>query len=172
VHARCSVVALVRGWDSCAQQRYWIQRRLFLERCDDKSSDLDELVAYLSEATLHKDTDVLDYWKKNGDRYPKLKRAAQHILAFPGSTGTLERQFSIAGAIQRARRNRIGSEFVEGLIMLREYKKKVITTQMLQKFNLKPAEKTNKKRLGTTTGPTTSTKKKRSAPVSTKGKKP
>ena len=40
---------------------------------------------------------VLDWWKRNGGKYPNLSMSARHILAVRATSSAAEREFSAAG---------------------------------------------------------------------------
>ncbi|KAL9673229.1 hypothetical protein QQ045_029483 [Rhodiola kirilowii] len=68
------------------------------------NTSIDELTQYLSEppALLH--TDVLEWWKVNSSRYPRLSLMARDFLAVQATAATPEQVFSIKGdEIQKQR---------------------------------------------------------------------
>ena len=56
---------------------------------------------YLGESTLGIDEgkDVLQWWKRNEERYPVLARMARNVLAIPITTVASESTFSLSGRI-------------------------------------------------------------------------
>ena len=63
-------------------------------------------------------TSSLEYWAQAFSRYPIIAQAAQKYLCIPASNATLERSFSKAGHIVRARRARLLEEHVKELSFL------------------------------------------------------
>jgi len=57
------------------------------------------------------------FWAKSGDAYPRLIKLARTFLSIPASSGSVERLFSVAGAIVRARRSKLSSVTVESLLL-------------------------------------------------------
>jgi hypothetical protein len=57
------------------------------------------------------------YWAANGSRYPRLAELARIFLSVPASSGSVERLFSVSGAILRARRGRLTAQTVESLLL-------------------------------------------------------
>ena len=62
----------------------------------------------------------LEYWKKNETKFPLLSKLAAKYLSFPATSGSVERLFSIAGAIGRARRSRLSLENIEKILCCRD----------------------------------------------------
>lgn len=81
---------------------------------------LRELQEYLAEPIAEQETDPLEFWKTKASDYPRLASLARRILSIPASSGSVERLFSAAGALARARRSKIEIQKVEELIMFRE----------------------------------------------------
>jgi hypothetical protein len=80
----------------------------------------DELSTYMSE-TLSR-MEPLRFWKANESKFPRLAAAARRFLAVPASSSDVERLFSIAGALQRARRARLNCSTIEDLLLYRDYR--------------------------------------------------
>jgi hypothetical protein len=64
----------------------------------------EEIDTYMKDDVLGPTGSPLVYWRKNSQKFPKLSQLAKRYLAFPASSGSVERLFSIAGSIARARR--------------------------------------------------------------------
>lgn len=101
------------------------QNSLFsiLEEIDEGTSNgtlLEEFNNYTKEKIEEESCDPLEYWKSNKQRFPFLSQLARRVFSIPASSGSVERLFSIAGAIARARRAKISLERVEMLIMNKE----------------------------------------------------
>ena len=75
---------------------------------------------YCNSAT---ESDVLPevYWSKMSSIYPRLSKLARTLLSIPASSGSVERLFSVSGAIVRARRSRLTAKTVESLLLTMEY---------------------------------------------------
>lgn len=78
-----------------------------------------ELDTYLKSP--YSTEDILQFWKTNCTNYPKLARLAVICLGMPASSGSVERLFSVSGALQRARRASLLPETIEKLILVAEY---------------------------------------------------
>ena len=70
-----------------------------------KQSSSAELENYLDTADFS--GNPLDFWRVNGDKFPRLCVTAKQVFCAPGSTAAVERIFSIAGYILCQRRNRL-----------------------------------------------------------------
>ena len=79
----------------------------------------DELNAYLKGKKV--EVNPLSFWKDNEHRYPTLSKLAEHYLAVPASSASIERLFSVAGCIARARRSRLSVKTVEMLLTYQKY---------------------------------------------------
>jgi len=64
------------------------------------------------------------YWAKmsSTNTYPRLAKLARTLLSIPASSGSVERLFSVSGAIVRARRSRLAAPTVESVLLAMEYK--------------------------------------------------
>jgi len=89
-----------------------------------------ELDVYLKDSYLSLDCDPLIYWRKNQKTFPALANLARVYLAIPASSGGVERVFSVAGAIARARRARITVETLEAVLLTREEKRRLSSCKM------------------------------------------
>ena len=102
----------------------------FVEESSTKSSSgnstnaVAELSEYLAEPLISRDTNPLTYWKAKEaeNRFPTLCRMARKYLAFPASSGSVERLFSIAGAICRSRRARITMKTLSNILLYRDFR--------------------------------------------------
>ena len=57
-----------------------------------------------------------EYWVKEAVHYPVLSKLARKYLSIPASSASVERLFSVCGAIIRARRARLSANTVEALL--------------------------------------------------------
>ncbi|CAN0351961.1 unnamed protein product [Discosporangium mesarthrocarpum] len=62
--------------------------------------------------------DVLAWWAKHQHGFPYLARLAVVHLAIPATSATSERVFSGVGDTVAKKRNRMGSEMVDALVVL------------------------------------------------------
>jgi len=62
----------------------------------------------------------LHFWHEHATKFPYLAIIARRYLGMPASSGSVERLFSIAGAIARSRRAKINVETVEKLLCLKD----------------------------------------------------
>ena len=88
----------------------------------------EEVEEYLNVSRQGEADDPLVFWKKNSSRFPTLSLLAKQYLAFPATSGSVERLFSVAGAIMRARRAKITAANMERMLCCRE---KLKITQIL-----------------------------------------
>lgn len=58
---------------------------------------VDELTQYLSESIVPMQTDVLDWWKGNSGRYPRLSNMARDFLAVQATSAAPEEIFCVKG---------------------------------------------------------------------------
>jgi hAT family protein len=88
-------------------------------------SILSDYYKYVMEPNEPPECDPLQFWKKEGAKFRSLQIVARMVLGIPASTGSVERLFSIAGAIGNARRSNLAITAVEHLIMRRERQKEM-----------------------------------------------
>lgn len=81
-----------------------------------------EVDAYLRLPRVSKSSDPLDFWNKNQKTFPELSKLARIYLGFPASSGSVERLFSVAGSIFRARRAGMTIKTLESVLFYREMK--------------------------------------------------
>lgn len=62
----------------------------------------------------------LTFWKKNAGSYPLLAKLAALCFGIPATSGSVERLFSIAGSLQRARRSSLNADTIEQLVLVGE----------------------------------------------------
>jgi hAT family C-terminal dimerisation region len=80
----------------------------------------DEIQEYLSLPNLEETANPLVFWREQENNLPILSRLARRFLAVPAISGSVERVFSIAGALGRARRARIEINNTEDILLYRE----------------------------------------------------
>ena len=72
-------------------------------------------------------TDILGWWKEHEKMFPILSHVAKIVLTIPCSSAKSERTFSCAGNFLNLKRNRLGSNKLEELVILKENKKPLLT---------------------------------------------
>jgi hypothetical protein len=88
----------------------------------DKLTVEQELDKYLKIDCLDANSNPLLFWRRNEQKYPRLFQLAKVFLSIPASSGSVERLFSIAGSIARARRARLSVGQLEKILLVREYR--------------------------------------------------
>lgn len=83
---------------------------------------LEEIEEYSKEPNLPGSSSELVYWRRHQTKYVKLSSLAKKYLSIPASSGGVERLFSVAGSIARARRNRLTPKTLETILMYREWR--------------------------------------------------
>lgn len=107
-----------------------------------------EIDEYLDEMLSTEDQCPMAYWKKNQTRLPILSGIARKYLAIPASSAGVERIYSIAGAIARARRTRISVSNIANILQYRQYHLPGLKDKMLKRK--KSSRLKNSKRKKTT----------------------
>ncbi len=79
------------------------------------SNNKDELELYDQEAAPNKydKGDLLEYWSRNRDRYPRLSLFAKDLFSIQSSTAQVERDFSFLGEMISDRRTRLRASKIE-----------------------------------------------------------
>ena len=80
----------------------------------------DEVERYLALPKEPKNVAPLSFWENHEKTFPILAKLCKKYLSLPASSGAVERLFSIAGAIGRARRARITSPNMEKTLCVRQ----------------------------------------------------
>ena len=78
-----------------------------------------ELDRYLDEEMVNmhtKNSNVLDWWKVVGTRFPTRRRIARDIYAIPVTTVASESAFSTSGRVLSEHRSRLTSKMLEALM--------------------------------------------------------
>jgi hypothetical protein len=85
-----------------------------------QKSDLD---LYLLEPLFdrRKELDILEYWKSDQYRYPRLSQMARDVLTVPLTTVALESAFSSGGRTLDKYRNCLLPDNVEALVCCRDW---------------------------------------------------
>ncbi|CAG7717945.1 unnamed protein product, partial [Allacma fusca] len=80
------------------------------------SSTRGEIQRYMDLKYENESSDPLEFWKEQMSNFPILSQLARIYLGFPASSGSAERLFSIAGALQRLRRSRLKWSTIEQML--------------------------------------------------------
>ena len=86
-----------------------------------RSEENDEIKRYLGGRVEGLDEDPLKFWSLNATMFPTLSKLARIYLGIPASSGSVERMFSISGALQRSRRARLSWVTIEKILCYRDY---------------------------------------------------
>ena len=78
----------------------------------------DELDRYLAEPACPLLT-PLEYWRKVGDRFPRLSQLARKVYTVPGTTVNVERLFSTAGWMVGRFRTSLQPETLQAIVLIR-----------------------------------------------------
>jgi hAT family C-terminal dimerisation region len=84
----------------------------------------DEVTIYLKNFPREPNSDPLDFWRRQEHLFPVLSKLARTYLAIPASSGSVERLFSISGALQRSRRASLTNKMIEQMLSYRECRTK------------------------------------------------
>lgn len=84
------------------------------------STSGEEIQKFFEEPMLAETCDPLKFWQKKSGEFPILSRLAKRYLAFPATSGSVERLFSISGAIIRSHRAKINVSTAENILLCRE----------------------------------------------------
>ncbi|KAM0058901.1 putative transcription factor/ chromatin remodeling BED-type(Zn) family [Helianthus debilis subsp. tardiflorus] len=95
----------------------------FLSQYKVVDNEKSQLTLYLEEPSVDRkvELDVLQYWKDNQVRYPKLAVMARDILSIPITTVASESSFSIGGRVLSKYRTSLLSSNVEALLCTRDW---------------------------------------------------
>lgn len=80
----------------------------------------DELDEYFNTEILKENESPLQFWQRNESRFPILSSFASIYLAIPATSGSVERLFSVAACIARARRARLLIENLEKILCIQQ----------------------------------------------------
>lgn len=80
-----------------------------------------EVHEYRKLSRWDKEDNPLLFWKQNSSLFPVLSSLAKFYLAIPATSANVERLFSIAGAIARARRSSLSLTTLQMILGYREY---------------------------------------------------
>jgi hypothetical protein len=89
-----------------------------LQSAATKRKTIDEVILYTQEQTPDINTNPLEWWKLNANRYPLLLTLALKYLGIPGTSTPSERIFSKAGEIVCRRRASLKPSTVDALVFL------------------------------------------------------
>jgi hAT family C-terminal dimerisation region len=95
---------------------------------DENNSDhqRDELLEYINSRTVRDArVDELKWWRDNEHIYSRLAKVARDVLGIPPTGSGVERQFSQAGCVANAARNRLNPDIVRDIMTYRSYLKSI-----------------------------------------------
>lgn len=78
----------------------------------------DEHKQFMKEPTLDQDSNALEWWKKNHERFPKVAKLAKRVMCVPATSVPAERVFSTSGNIVTKLRSSLKPEYVNMLVIL------------------------------------------------------
>jgi hypothetical protein len=82
----------------------------------------DELERYLAEPVAQVSfMEILNWWKINSVRYPKLADVAKKFLAVPATSASSESAFRYGGLTITELRNRLSPDLVSDLLFVRHF---------------------------------------------------
>ena len=73
---------------------------------------------FLKMPALDPDSNALEWWKENAERFPTLSRVARQLLCIPATSVPSERIFSTAGNIVTKKRASLKPDNVDMLVFL------------------------------------------------------
>ncbi|XP_049962112.1 uncharacterized protein LOC126482176 [Schistocerca serialis cubense] len=77
----------------------------------------DEVSRYLQEHCVN-EGDILQWWKNNSQRLPRLACVARKILNIPATSASSERIFSCAGNLISEKRSRLNADRLNDLVII------------------------------------------------------
>jgi hypothetical protein len=80
-----------------------------------------ELIRYLQQERLPRDTDIYQYWKAKQYDYPIVAKIAKDHLAIPAMSAPSESVFSIGGDVVTKKRNRLTGDTVRFIVCLKAW---------------------------------------------------
>jgi hypothetical protein len=96
------------------------------DQLEKRESSIDkELRRYETFSLAPKDVDILNWWKHHETVHPLLAK----LLTIPASSAKSEMVFSCGGNFVTPKRNKLGSQKVEELILMKENKKKLLSSR-------------------------------------------
>jgi hypothetical protein len=85
----------------------------------DTNKKTNEFELYLnSDLQLQEGEDLLQFWMQQRENYPQLFELAKNILIIPASNTSVERMFSVSGAIVTEKRTRLTIEKIDKMMFL------------------------------------------------------
>ena len=86
-------------------------------------TEFNEIEKYLEMSILDADEndDPLKFWLCYEKKFPILSKMARTFLGMPASSGSVERLFSVAGSIARARRANLKIDTLEMMLCYRQF---------------------------------------------------
>lgn len=91
----------------------------FDDWAEDFPTELDEVGKYLQGGFSNNDN-VLQWWKQNSDKFPRLACVAKQVLNIPATSASSERVFSCSGYLIGAKRSNIDAQRLNDLVVIHE----------------------------------------------------
>ena len=85
---------------------------------DEQQSFRDEFTSYIEELPLHQNSNPLQWWMRNEERFPKVAAVARRYLCAPSTSVPSERVFSATGNIVTKKRCSLLTENVNCFVFL------------------------------------------------------
>jgi hypothetical protein len=81
----------------------------------------DELEAHLTSPVVHRETDVLQWWKLHEAEFPHLSRMARDYMAIPATSVPVERAFSMGASLISKQRSSLAPETIRACMCLKAW---------------------------------------------------
>ena len=112
-------------WEQANKNLYGKQQKRQNSKDDSFKEAQNEVTLYVEEGCVHKDSNILQYWNNQQNKFPYLTRLARKMLCIPASSSTSERVFSTAGNILTERRTCLSIDNIEMLVFIKENMKEM-----------------------------------------------
>ncbi|XP_065674180.1 zinc finger BED domain-containing protein 4-like [Hydra vulgaris] len=112
-------------WEQANKKLYGKQQKRQNSKDDSFKEAQNEETLYVEEGCVHKDSNILQYWNNQQNKFPYLTRLARKMLCIPASSSTSERVFSTAGNILTERRTCLSIDNIEMLVFMKENMKEM-----------------------------------------------
>jgi hypothetical protein len=127
VHAECALQRAIEVYgaappqsdvaDSSDRVKKWPFKKIKL--CPPEPEN--ELDKYLAAGVVSEDEDVLQWWKRHADEYPRLARIARDYLAIPATSVPSERAFSSGANLISDKRCSLDEKTIQACLCLKSW---------------------------------------------------